>query len=215
MNKTVELVNLWGAFEANHPDGNIDDFCRHYLARQNEQKVEGAFVGGVVPPLNEGLLLKIISRIYKLNTNYANLALKGTDLNQIEEFGVLQTIRQEKNPKKTEIIYANLLELSSGTDMLMRMKNRGLITEYDDTEDKRSKRVELTPKGAEAVKICYLRIKKMAKMMLNDMTDDDKELAIQLLKNVEIKFSTLWQKHKGKDMEEIYEEVLGKAWHEN
>jgi len=31
---------------------------------------------------------------------YANMALKGTDLNQIEEFGMLVTIRQEKNPGK-------------------------------------------------------------------------------------------------------------------
>ena len=60
---------------------------------------------------------------------------------------MLATIHPEKNPKKTEVIYANLFELSSGTDMLNRMKKRGLIKEYDDQVDKRSKRIELTPKG--------------------------------------------------------------------
>src|SRR5580704_804884 len=108
MNKTIELVNHWGAFEKIHPDGGIEDFCRHYLASQQQQKITGPLVGGVVPPINDGLLLKIIGRISKLNMNYANLALKGTGLNQIEEFGILLTIKQEKNPKKTEIIYANL-----------------------------------------------------------------------------------------------------------
>src|SRR5688572_20844670 len=142
MNKTVELVNNWAEFEAKYPNGNIEDFCRHYLAHQKQKKIEGPLVGGVVPSFNEGLLLKIIGRISKLNMAYANLALRGTELNQIEEFGVLQTIKKEKNPKKTEVIYANLFELSSGTDMLNRMKERGLIIEYTDQDDKRSKRIE-------------------------------------------------------------------------
>jgi DNA-binding MarR family transcriptional regulator len=210
MNKTVELVNHWGAFEKTHPDGDIEDFCRHYLANQ-QQKIQGPLVGGVVPPINDGLLLKIIGRISRLNMNYANLALKGTGLNQIEEFGILLTIKQETNPKKTEIIYANLSELSSGIDMLARMKKRGLIKEYDDKEDKRSKRVELTAKGEKITAICFVKIKKTALMLMNDLTNDDKELCIQLLKNIEIKFSTLWQRHKGKEFEEIYKEVVGQT----
>jgi DNA-binding MarR family transcriptional regulator len=210
MNKTVELVNQWGAYEENHPQGSIEDFCRHYLAQQQQQKTQGTLVGGVVPSFNDGLLLKIIGRIQKLNMNYANLALKGSELNQIEEYGILQTIKLEKNPKKTEIIYANLFELSSGTDMLTRLMKRGLIKEYEDTEDKRSKRMELTAKGEKAIEDTKSKIFKNATLLMNDLSDDDKALCIQLLKGVEIKFSALWQKHKGREFVEIYEEVVGK-----
>ncbi|MDB5110169.1 MAG: hypothetical protein JWR67_1283 [Mucilaginibacter sp.] len=208
MNKTIELVNHWGDYEQKHPKGSIEDFCRHYLAHQRQKKTKGTLVGGVVPSFNDGLLLKIIGRIGKLNMAYANIALKGTGLNQIEEFGILQTIRKEKNPKKTEVIYANLFELSSGTDMLNRMKKRGLIKEYGDQEDKRSKRIELTAKGEKVSKECLVNIEKNATMLMNDLSDDDKELCIQLLKNVEIKFSALWQKHKGKEFDEIYKELM-------
>jgi len=209
VNQTVALVNEWGSFESAHPDGNIADFCRHYLARQEKQKVEGPLVGGVVPGFNDGLLLKIIGRISKLNMAFANMALKDTELNQIEEFGLMGIIRQEKNPKKTEVIYANLFELSSGTDMLARLKKRGLIKEYDDKEDRRSKRLELTAKGEKVADACKTKILKNATMMMNDLTEDDKQLCIQLLKNVEVKFSALWQKHKGRDFEEIYKEITG------
>jgi hypothetical protein len=47
----------------------------------------------------------------------------------------------------------------------------------------------------------------VAKMMTNDLTEDDKELCIQLLKNIEIKFSALWQQHKGKPFDEVYKSV--------
>ncbi|HVI44394.1 MAG TPA: winged helix DNA-binding protein [Chitinophaga sp.] len=208
MNQTVKLVTLWGAFEEQHPNGNIEDFCRHYLASQRQKKVKGPMVGGVIPPVADGVLLKTIGRIHKLNSNYANLSLKGTGLNQLEELGLLLTIRQEKNPKKTELIYANLFEVSSGTDMLTRLKTRGLIKEHNDKEDKRSKRIELTAKGEKTVEAAKARIIKNAAMMTHDLTEDDKQLCIQLLKNIEIKFSALWQKHKGKEFDEIYEEMM-------
>jgi DNA-binding MarR family transcriptional regulator len=208
MNKTIELVNYWGEFEEKHPDGSIEDFCRRLLARPQKKTTTGTLVGGVIPSLNDALLLKIIGRISKLTMAYANIALKGTDLNQIEEFGVLQTIRKEKNPKKTEVIYANLFELSSGTDMLNRMKKRGLIKEVNDKEDKRSKRIVMTPKGEKVAEICRVNIEKNATMLMSDLSNDDKELCIQLLKNVEIKFSALWQKQKGKEFSEIYKELM-------
>ena len=208
MNKTVTLVNAWARFEETHPAGNIDDFCRHYLASQREGKEKGLLAGVVVPRVSDALLMKIIGRISKLNMSYANMALKGTELNQIEEFGILGTIKQEKNPKKTEVIYANLFELSSGTDLLARMMKRGLIREYDDKEDRRSKRLELTPKGEKAVIVCYERVIKNARMLMHDLSDDDKDLSIQLLKNIEIKFSALWQQHKGKDFDEVYNSVI-------
>lgn len=209
MNKTVEIVNEWASFEVKHPDGNIEDFCRHYLGRKREQKTKGTLVGGVVPAFTQGLLLKIIGRISKLNMYFANAALKGTELNQIEEYGILVTIKQEGKPKKTEVIYANLFELSSGTDMLNRMKKRGLIKEYDDKEDRRSKRIELTSRGEKVIEECHGRIRKNAMMIMNDLTEDDRELCIQLLKNVEIKFSAFWQKNRGKEFEEIYKELVG------
>jgi len=210
MNTTIELVNEWGRFEATHPGGSIQDFCHHFLAGQKGQELKGKLVGGVVPDFNDGLLLKIIGRISKLNMSYANMALKGTELNQIEEFGMLVTIQQQKNPKKTEVIYANLFELSSGADMLNRMKERGLIKEYDDKEDKRSKRLELTAKGEKVVEISHKRIRKNAKMILHDLKEDDKNLCIHLLKNIEIKLSALWPQHRGKNFEEVYNSLVEK-----
>lgn len=207
-NKTVSLVNAWAAFEEKHPDGDLDDFCRHWLASHNKTKVKGPMAGGVIPPRADGLLLKLIGRIHKLNMSYMSNALEGTGLNQIEEFGILLTIQQEKNPRKTDIIYANLFELSSGTDMLNRLKKRKLIREYADKTDRRSKRMELLPAGEKAIVLCMARAGKVARMMTNDLTEDDKELAIQLLKNIEIKFSALWQQHKGQSFDAIYQSVM-------
>jgi DNA-binding MarR family transcriptional regulator len=209
MNKTVQLVNEWGRFEEHHPDGNIEDFCRLFLAKKSEEK--GVLTGGVAPPTSQGLLLKIIGRIHKLNMIYATSALAGTGLNQVEEFGILLTIQKEVNPRKTDIIFANLFELSSGTDMLNRLLKRKLIKESKDVEDKRSKRIELTSAGEYAIELSKRKMGKLSRMMMNDLTEDDRQICIQLLKDIEIKFSASWQKHKGKPFDDIYTDVTRKV----
>jgi len=208
MNKTIALVNEWGNFELVYPDANIDDFCRHYLATHQKQKNAGPLTGGVVPPTSEGLLLKMIGRIHKLNMSYANNALEGTGVKQVEEFGILLTVQQERNPRKSEVIYANLFELSSGTDMMNRLIKRGLIKEYDDKDDKRSKRIELTAAGTKAIELCTARMRKVASMMTIDLSEDNKQLCIQLLKNIEVKYSALWQQHKDKPFDEVYDNMM-------
>jgi DNA-binding MarR family transcriptional regulator len=125
----------------------------------------------------------------------------------LEEFGMLVTILQEVNPRKTDIIYSNLLELSSGTDMLNRFKRNGLIHEYEDTNDKRSKRIELTAKGKKVTEQCYERVTRNARMLTQGLSEDDKQLCVQILKEVEIKLSALWPGHKRKSFDEVYKEL--------
>src|SRR6185312_5375387 len=164
------------------------------LVNKREEKGPEILVGGVVPGIVDGLLLKIIGRIGKLNFYYANMALKGTGINQIEEFGLLLSIQQQENLRKSDIIYSNLFELSSGTDMLNRLNKKGYITEQIDPDDKRSKTMKLTPEGESVVRKCKDRIVLNARMLMWDMPMDDKKLCVQLLKNVEIKFSSKWLK---------------------
>jgi DNA-binding MarR family transcriptional regulator len=209
MNKTIELVNEWGTFEGRHPDASIADFCRHYLISQREMDHKVPLEGGDIPMHPEGLLLKMIGRIHKLNAIFAAKALDGTGVTQVEEFGMLLTIKRMKDPRKTEIIYANISELSSGTDMLNRLKKRNFIAEYADKQDKRSKRVKLTAAGEKVIEVCSKRMSRCARMMLADVEDNEVRLCAQLLKNVEIKFTNIWQQYKSASFAEIEKLALG------
>ncbi|RAK35004.1 UNVERIFIED_ORG: DNA-binding MarR family transcriptional regulator [Chitinophaga ginsengisegetis] len=207
MNKAVELITEWGAFDDQHPESSIEEFCRYYLAHKQTRKPvppEGKFL----PVQSEGVLMRVIGRIFKLHTIYTVAALDGTGINTIDEYSLLNTVAQLKEPRKTEAIYAALQELSTGTDKLNRLKKLGYLAEYDDKEDKRSKRLKVTPKGEKVLVLCRRRISQLAEVMFHDMTDDDRKLCVQLLKGVETKFAGIWQSHKGKDFEEIYAEII-------
>jgi DNA-binding MarR family transcriptional regulator len=213
LNKTVELVRLWGVYEEQHPAGTLEEFFRHQLLAESKQKggfpPEGTFPpdGPLIPDIN-GRLMILIRRIGKYHILYSNKALEGTGLLQIEEFGILVSIFNQGNPFKSEVIFQNMMELSSGTNMLMRMKRRGLISEYSDKEDKRMKRLRLTSKGEQALKKGKVKVLEVAVMMMHALSDEDKQLSIQLLHQVHAQFEGKFQKQRNLDFEEIYRENM-------
>jgi len=203
MNQTVELVRLWGEYEKENPNATIERFCRHILAGsiKKEKKVQHEWQ---IHPDTNGALIKLISRIGKFQEIYSKKALAGTGLDQIEEFGMMVAIFNLKNPIKSEAIFTNMLELSSGTNILIRLQSKHLINEYTDAEDKRVKRLQLTKKGEKVLKEAKQQILKVVEMLTQDISDDDKQLCLQLLSPIDSKFFPLIQKQKNKTFEEIY-----------
>jgi len=210
VNKTVELVKLWGDYEAQHPDCSIDDFFRHQLSLTAKEEKLAVPAWQLHPDIN-GRLMILLRRIGKYHIVYSNKALEGTGLDQIEEFGILVTIYNQVNPIKSEAIYNNIMELSSGTNMLNRMKKRGLINEHDDKEDKRTKRLKLTAKGEEALGKAKVRVLEVAKMMVNVLSEEDKQLCLHILTPVSNRFAGTFPKHKNKAFDEILKEIMGEA----
>lgn len=196
-------MRLWGDYEKRNPEGTIESFCRDVLAG-TIKKDKTILQEWQLHPDIDGALIKAISRIGKFQEIYANKALAGTGLDQIAEFGMMAAIFNRKNPTKSEAIFTNMLELSSGINVLTRLKNKQMISEYTDAEDKRVKRLRLTRKGERVLKEAKQQILKVVGMLTQDMGDDDKQLCLQLLSPIESRFFPLIPRQKNKTFEEIY-----------
>ena len=206
MNKTVELVNLWGDFEAKHPNAELEDFCRYYLSVNREKISSRELFNGFMPPYSNITLTKLINWITRLYNVYADSAMTGLKVKNLEEFIILNAVSVLKDPKKTEAIYYSFQELSTGLNILTVLKCKGYITEYDDPNDKRSKRVALTEEGKIILEECYVQLRKISEIILHDFADEDIDLCILILKDIEIKFSSIWQHHTNMPLNEA--EVL-------
>ena len=211
MNTTVKLVNLWASYEANHPLADIADFCRHYLITERQQTIGGDLFNGEKPPRPDIALTKLMDRFSRLHMIYVQMALEDLEIDHFGEFNLLSAIANLHTPRKTEVIYHTLNELSTGLNLLAGMKKKGYFIEWDDLEDKRSKRLKLTPLGEQILQTCYTTFSKIPEMLFMEIDRSDIEVCLQLLKNVEIKFSGLWQNHKSKAFATVYSTITGKA----
>lgn len=201
MNKTAELVKLWAEYETHYPEAGIDDFCHYFLIHEREKHHAINFSDSPMPPNKSSIVIKMLGRIVKLHSTYALIALKECGLSSFDEFLYLSSILNDTNPKKTVVIYANFNELSSGLLIIDRLKNKELVYEQEDNEDKRSKRLTLTAKGQAVLLICYQKIRLINDMFFKDMPEDDMQLCIQMLAPIEAKFASKWLVDKGKSLD--------------
>jgi DNA-binding MarR family transcriptional regulator len=202
-NNTVELVNRFAEFEESHPESGLEEFCRYYLASKKKKENLEYLFDGEMPPRADIIAMKLIDRISRLHMIYIQVAMKRMTIRHFEEFSLLSAIANLKTPRKTEVIYHTINELSTGLSLLSDMKKNGYIKEQDNQDDKRSKRLSLTLKGKKILKECYTRFSRVPEILFRDMSEEDLRLCIQLLKNVEIKFSGLWQQDRNRTLEEI------------
>jgi DNA-binding MarR family transcriptional regulator len=210
MNKAVQLVNEWANFEEQHANASIEDFCRYYLVRKREINNDCILYEGIVPPDLNSSLSKLLNRISLIFSIYARIALKNTELKKIEEFFILSALMLKGEFRKTDLINYNLMELSTGIDILNKLTNDGLIFEKPAPNDKRSKIISLTAKGESVLVNSFKEIKKSSDILFNDMSSQDKNLCMQLLSNVEINHSKLVVENKNKSIDEIYNSSLSK-----
>ncbi len=211
MNKTVQLVNEWAAFEETHPEASLEEFCRYYLTVQrSKQELGPSFAGGGVPPAPKSHLMKLLSFITRAAHAYYNKAFESIpEIRQKEDFFFLNIIGNKDASRKTDIINQQFLGLSTGIETLNRLISQELVTERPDPADKRAKLLTITEKGRETLNRCYAMTQKVNDILLHDMNDEDVRLCIQLLRKTEARHSALFFEMRDKPLDELYEKVAG------
>ncbi|MFN8036446.1 MAG: MarR family transcriptional regulator [Acidimicrobiia bacterium] len=95
------------------------------------------------------ILIILLARLSVLIDGFQATVLKPFDLNP-SDYAVLSALRRSGSPYElAPHALSTALEISTGgmTKMLRRLENLGLVTRTDHPEDRRSKRVRLTPEG--------------------------------------------------------------------
>lgn len=208
MNKTVQLVNEWGAFEEMYPEATIEDFCRHYLIKTREAQHTEEIREGLVPPDIDNYLLKVLGITFNIGEFYMRQAIKDIKETSITGLYFLNSIKWLGESRKTDIINHHLAELSSGIDTLNRLLKEELIEERPDPEDGRARLVRITEKGEQLLFACFEKVKIGSEILFLDLSDDDKKLIIQLLKGIEPKHAKLALEARHTDLHTIKEKLM-------
>lgn len=161
INRISELLKNYELFLIDQPAGSFGDFgkwlsCRHVDIENS--KIETNTTDEVSSHTEfykqmpaERQFLTLISRASRFIDFYIRKALDDTELNSRLEFQFLISIKEMGEPRKTDVIYFNLSEISTGVETLKRLQNRGLIKDYADKDDKRIRRLILTKKGGKVI----------------------------------------------------------------
>ncbi|MEO6838153.1 MAG: MarR family winged helix-turn-helix transcriptional regulator, partial [Ginsengibacter sp.] len=156
----IRVISKWKDFRDLQKDGDLKNFANWILnekktvAKQSDQEdfivnqVDKMEEKDSIPDLaNRGVIGHLLARMNLFVKNYAKQPFQEIELNNLEEFRLLQMIDRVKNINKSELSNESLMEFSTVVDILKRFINKGLIKQVKDDKDKRASQLQITTKG--------------------------------------------------------------------
>lgn len=185
----IELVKAYERFEQHQPGGDLDAFCRDYLDRHRRAGTEPAppavpLPHDATPPPGDSLGM-YVGRLYKFMLFYSRKAMVAMPLDNFEDFGYLATLHFEGEMRKSELIQHNVSEFTTGTNVINRLLKRGLVDEFPDPTDARSKRVRINPTGEKLLRDCLPPMWQIEHLLFGVLTEEEKRQACDLLAKAE------------------------------
>lgn len=197
----VPLVQLWEAFQADQPGGDLAGFNQWMLVHRVALSEPTA---AVTPPqgdaatesfkVDEGRLEienlnfaagYLISRLFKFLKIYTKALLQGETIHSMDEFGLLASIEEKGALKISDLCKILLLEFSTVAAIVKRLVAVGLLMEGAHTNDRRAKLVDMTPAGRQYFYGILTKFSTLPELM-EGFAKDEQILFLNLLNRLDL-----------------------------
>lgn len=207
------LINHFFSFDAergNEEDYSIDEFIGYLNAKSERQELEMRKISG-----EDNELLKFehpgairdISILIVLMSHYAKWyikkVLRDSLLQTPDEFSYLITLMSYDSLSKSELIAKQIMEKTSGTEIIIRLVKRGMIYETADQNDKRSIQVSITKSGREEIIRILPLMRKVTELIVGDLSSEEIKTLSYLLKKLDYFHNDIYLNKRGKPLNDI------------
>lgn len=203
----IELVTRFKEFSLAHKDeaANLNDF-RIWL-NQNSYNTGVPTDSGHKETLGNNDVDVEISKLVIYLSRYARHLMKKGLLDYQElvndDITYIYTLMSSESMTKMQLIEKNIHEKPTGMEIIKRLIRFGLIDETADEQDKRSKRIFLTPKGKELFFRSLEKMKKISKIITGDLSASEKSTLMLLLKKLDDYHNPIFLEEKNIDIDAL------------
>jgi DNA-binding MarR family transcriptional regulator len=208
------LITDFFSFDAemgNHDEYSMDEFLGYLNAKSGGQELEMREISGE----NKGLFnneyrntKSDISILIVLMNHYAKWYIKKvlgeSNLQTSDEFSFLITLMTYDSLTKSELITKQVMEKTSGTEVIRRLIKRGLIVESADENDKRSIRVSITNSGREEIFKILPLMSKVSEIVVGNLSNEEINTLSYLLKKLDYFHNDIYLKKRDQSLSDIF-----------
>lgn len=202
-----QLTEAAEQYEAQN--GNIQDLAAfgawlqaHYSCMQTPS--QSLSVPQIAQETTESRIGSYIIFLYRYAKSYAKKALEGSPLQTVDEFSFLILLMFGGSKTKTELIRHVAQEKTTGMEVIKRLLQQGLIRQEDDTADRRSKRLHITPSGQQALFGVFEKMNQVSQIVAGNLSKTERELLLQMLYKLHLFHKPIFLERKEASLSEIY-----------
>lgn len=205
-----EVMDLLHQFETETGQSDVKSFSVWLYYQSNKTSITTSDI----PPEEseygnqDGQIAAFIMKLSIHSRHYIKTALKDTPLVSLHDFTSLAVLFAKGHQRKTDLIAMNMLEFSPGTEVLRRLLRNGLIEDYNDPNDGRSKRVRITEFGKDIFLATLDKINRVATLMVGNLNAEEKIQLLILLNKLRKFHEPIWEKDRGTELEVLSEKYL-------
>jgi DNA-binding MarR family transcriptional regulator len=205
-NALKELISKWEEYEGVSKSANLNEFAL-WLHNHTEPVNVPEFgkTDDIKNPPIQAHIGQLMDRLTRYSDMYIKKALGDLGLNNVEELKFLGGTLHLNHPRKSDLVSHNMTEFTSGSEVIKRLIAKGFITEEDDAEDKRSKRLSITQKGIETLQQCGPRMQKVSKLIYHNISNPEMAFMYSILKRIDDNQKLVWPAYKDSSLDELAE----------
>ena len=207
------LINHFFSFDAERgkqEEYSIDEFIGYLNAKSDRQELEIRKISGENKELYKfehpsstrdiSILIVLMNRYAKW---YIKKVLRESNLQTPDEFSFLITLMTYDSLSKSELITKQVMEKTSGSEVIRRLIKRGLIVESADENDKRSIRVSITQSGREELLRILPLMSKVTKIVVGNLSSEEINTLSYLLKKLDYFHNDIYINKRGHPLSDI------------
>ncbi|MCU0410724.1 MAG: MarR family winged helix-turn-helix transcriptional regulator [Bacteroidales bacterium] len=141
--------------------------------------------------------------MYRYARGYIKQAMKESPLHTPDEFSFLITLMTCKSMRKSELISRQVMEKTSGTEVIKRLINKGMITERSDISDRRGKMLSITPAGSEEILRILPAMGNVSEIIAGNLSDVEINTLSYLLRKLDHFHNDIYLSKKELSLDEI------------
>jgi DNA-binding MarR family transcriptional regulator len=207
------LINNFFSFDAEKgkpEEYSMDEFIGYLNAKSDNKELEMREISGKDKDWFKDKYSNTasdISILIVLMSHYAKWYIKKvlieSHLQTPDEFSFLITLMTYESLSKSELITKQVMEKTSGTEVIRRLIKRGLIVESADENDKRSIRVSITKSGREEILRILPRMSEVTKIVVGNLSSEEINTLSYLLKKLDYFHNDIYINKRGHSLSDI------------
>jgi DNA-binding MarR family transcriptional regulator len=211
------LINHFFSFDAERSqreEYSYDEFIGYLNAKSEGHELEIRKISGENEELYNyerpsterdiSILIVLMNRYAKW---YIKKVLKDSLLHSPDEFSFLISLMTYDSLNKSELITKQIMEKTSGTEIINRLVKKGLINETADLNDKRGIRVSITNSGREEILRILPLMTKVTKIVVGNLSADEINTLAYLLKKLDYFHNDIYISKRGENLSSILSEI--------
>ena len=206
----IESFFLFDAEKGNREEYSMNEFLGYLNARSGGEELEMREISGEKKgwfkdeyrntKSDISILIVLMSHYAKW---YIKKVLRESNLQTPDEFSFLITLMTYDSLSKSELITKQVMEKTSGTEVIRRLIKRGLIVESADEDDKRIIRVSITKSGREEILRILPLMSKVTEIVVGSLSAQEINTLSYLLKKLDYFHNDIYINKREHSLSEI------------